>query len=120
MLAVQLKHINRLGIRTPTDVGKITVSRIASLQIDGLVCQKVIDANRYFVAGHTCHRIFIGFVGGRPWEDVNLRIVGNHTLVHAVEGQLVAVRTPEGTLVDTELITMHGLSIYDLSTAVRR
>ena len=70
------------------------------------------------MAGHTCHRVFVGLVGRFAWEDVNLRIIGHHALVHTVESQFGAIWTPEGTLVDAELITMHGLSIHDLPTAI--
>ena len=118
MLTVQLKHIDRLVIRTPTDVGEIAVCRIASLQIDGFVCLQVIDPHRHLVAGHTCHRVFVGLVGRLAWEDVNLRVVCHHALVHTVESQFGAIRTPEGTFIDTELITMYGLSIHDLPTAI--
>ncbi len=41
------------------------------------------------------------------FRDVDLRIVGYHTLVHAIEGEQFAVRAPEGTLADAELIAVN-------------
>ena len=72
------------------------------------------------MGGHSSHRVFVGLVGRRSGEDVNLWIVGHHTLVHTVECQTLSVRTPEGTLPDAELVTVDALSIYDFTTAVRR
>ena len=49
LVAVQLKHIDCLAVRTPCDVGEVAVCRIASLQIDGLAGHAVEHAYGYLV-----------------------------------------------------------------------
>ena len=51
-------------------------------------------------------------------RDVDLRIVGYHTLVHTIEGEQFAVRTPEGSLADAELIAVNTLSINNFAASV--
>ena len=51
-------------------------------------------------------------------REVHLRIAGHHALVHAIEGQLLSVGAPEGTLFDTELVAVHTLSVNDVLRAV--
>ena len=67
---------------------------------------------------HACHRIFVGLITCRTGEDVYLRIVGHHALVHTIKGQSVAFGAPECTFSDTELIAMHALSVNYLPAAV--
>ena len=70
------------------------------------------------MARHTGHGVFVGLVGSLSGEDVHLRIVCHHALVHAVEGQLLAVGTPEESAVDAELIAVDSLTIDDFAGAV--
>ena len=61
--------------------------------------------------GHSGHRVFVGCKCCLSFEGVDLGIVGHHALVHAVEGQLLSVGTPEGAFVDAELIAVNTLPI---------
>ena len=70
------------------------------------------------MTGHTSHGVLVGLVTGVAWEDIYLWVVGYHALVHAIESQFATIRAPEGTLVDTEFITMHTLTVHNLSAAV--
>ena len=116
--AVQLEHVEGLGIGTPGNVGEVSVGGVASVQIVGLLCLQVVDADGDLVAGHAGHRVLVGDVGGLPWEDVDLRVVGHHRLVHAVEGKLLAVGTPEDAFLNAELVAVDGLSVDDFARAV--
>ena len=129
LVAVQLKHIDYLVVRTPSDIGEVAVGRVASLQVDGLACGAVEDAYGYLVGSFPRHRIL---VWGRGCDatlclrmievvylrDVHLWIVGHHALVHAIEGELLAARTPEGSLRDAKLITVNALTIHNLTAAI--
>ena len=131
LVAVQLKHVDGLAVRAPCDVGEVAVCRVASLQIDGLACHAVEHAHSYLVRCLACHRILVwcrlGAAGFclRMIEVINLRdihlwIISHHALIHAVEGEQFAVRAPEGTLADAELIAVNILTIYDRAAAVCR
>ena len=69
---------------------------------------------------HPGHGIFVWLVGGFAREDIHLRVVGNHALVHAIESQALTVGTPEGALVNAKLITVDALAINYLATTVSR
>ena len=118
LTTVQLKHIDGFAIGTPCDICKITVDRASGLQINGLLSVQVIDAHRHLMAGHSGHGVFVGLIGGFAGEDVHLRIVCHHLLIHAIEGQFSAVRTPESAFVDAELVTMYRLPINNLTTSI--
>ena len=129
LVAVQLKHIDGLAVWTPCDVGEIAVCWVASLQIDGLAGHAVEHAHSYLVRCLACHRILVwcrlGAAGLclRMIEVINLRdihlwIICHHALVHAIEGEQFAVRAPEGTLADAELIAVNTLTINDFSAAI--
>ena len=119
LVAVQFEHIDVLAVRTPCYVGEITVRRVACLQVDGFLCTQVIYAYSHFVRGHASHRILIWQVFGHSVENVHLRIVADHGLVHAVESQTLTVGTPKGTLLNAELVAVDALTIDDIATAVR-
>ena len=70
------------------------------------------------MARHACHGIFIRLVGGLTREDVYLRIVSHHALIHAVEGQLLSVRTPESSFIDAKLIAVDRLAVDDFARSV--
>ena len=38
LVAVQFKHVNDLAIRTPSNIGEISVCGVSCLQIDGILC----------------------------------------------------------------------------------
>ena len=128
LVAVQFEHIDGLGIRAPGDVGEIDRARVGNgiaghtavgcLKVDGLVGGDVIDTHRHHMGIHAGHGIFVGLVGGTAGEDVDLWVVGHHRLVHAVEGQALAVRTPEGAFSDAELVSMYGGTVHHIAAAV--
>ena len=129
LVAVQLKHIDGLAVRAPCDVGEVAVCWVTSLQIDGLAGHAVEHAYGHLMRCLACHRILVwcrlGAAGLclRMIEVINLRdihlwIISHHALVHAVEGEQFAVRAPEGTLADAELIAVNTLTIYDFSAAI--
>ena len=64
------------------------------------------------------HRVFVWFVLGDAWEDVYLRVVGNHALVHAVERQSLSVGAPERAFADAELVAVYALSVNQFTAAV--
>ena len=68
--------------------------------------------------GHPRHRVFVRLIRGTAGEDIHLRIVGHHTLVHAIEGQPLSVRTPECAFFNAKLITVNTLSIDNLTRAI--
>ena len=122
---VQLQHIDGLRIRTPGDVREIarptpgpSLLREGSFQVDGLIRLQVIDADGYLVARHAGHRVLVGLVCCCSGEDVNLRVVGDHALVHAVESQALAVGTPECAFVDAPLVAVDSLAIDNLTRTV--
>ena len=115
LVAVQFEKIERLAVRSPRDIGKVAVGRVANIQIDGLLCFQIKDADGNLMRGHACHGILVGFQFSLTLEGVHLRIVGYHTLVHAVEGQFLAILAPEGTFVDAELIAVNALAIDNLA-----
>ena len=70
------------------------------------------------MACHSRHRVFVRLVCSLALKGVHLWIVGNHRLVHAVEGHLHAVGRPEESPVAVELVAVHGLSVYYFAAAV--
>ena len=67
---------------------------------------------------HAGHGVLVGLKLSLAGEDVHLRIVGHHALIHAVEGQALAVGAPEESFTDAELIAVDGLAIDNLSRAI--
>ena len=51
-------------------------------------------------------------------ENIHLRIVADHGLVHAVESQALTVGAPEGALLDAEFVAVDALPLDDFATAV--
>ena len=123
LVAIQFEHVDGLGIGTPGNVGEITslprpLQREGSFEIDGFVSFQIIDTYCYLMTGHTSHRVLVRLVSSLTWEDVNLRIVCHHALVHAIECQTLSVRTPECSLLYAKLVAMNTLSIDNFATAV--
>jgi len=129
LVAVQLKHIDGLAVWAPCDVGEVAVCWVASLQIDGLAGHTVEYAYGHLVRCLTRHRILVWCRLGAAGlclrmievinlRDIHLRIICHHALVHAIEGEQFAVRAPEGTLADAELIAVNTLTINDFSAAI--
>ena len=123
MVAVQFKHVDDRSVWVPGDIGEVAsllrpLQREGSLEISGLVSIQVVDTNGNDMAGHACHGVFVGLVGRFAREDIHLRIVCHHRLIHAVEGQALAVGTPEGSLVDAELVSVYGRTIHHIAAAI--
>ena len=120
LVAVELKHVHGLRVGTPRNVGEIAVGGVAGLQVDRLVGVHVVHADGHLVRRLARHGVFVGLVFGGAAEDVHLRVVRNHRLVHAVESQMSAVGTPEGAFLYAELVAVHALCIHNLAAAVGR
>ena len=128
LIAIQLKHIEGFPIGSPCNIGEIdggrgvdtiaTYGTLRCLQIDGLVSVNVVNANSHDVSIHTCHRIFVRLISGTTREDIHLRIVCHHRLVHAIEGQTLTIRAPESSFVNAKLIAVNTLTIDNLATSV--
>ena len=118
LVAVQLEHVNSLGVGAPGDVSEIAIGGVASIQIDGLLRLQVVDAHGHLMARFACHWIFVGFVRSHPRVDVHLRIVGNHRLVHTIEGQPLPVGAPESSLLNAKLIAVDALSVDDFARPI--
>ena len=128
LIAIQLKHIEGFPIWGPCDIGEIdgggggdtiaTYRTLRCLQIDGLVGVNVVNANSHDVSIHTCHRIFVRLISGTTREDIHLRIVCHHRLVHTIEGQALTIRAPESSFVNAKLIAVNTLTIDNLATSV--
>ena len=113
LVAVQFDKIDAFGIRSPTDIGKITVCGITCVQIDRFLCFGVIDAYRYFMACHACHRVTYIIQFTYACCDVYQWILCYHALIHPVESEQVSLGTPIGTFVDTKFIAVYALAAYD-------
>ena len=113
LVAVQFDKIDAFGIRSPTDIGKITVCGITCVQIDRFLCFGVIDAYRYFMACHACHRVTYIIQFTYACCDVYQWILRHHAFVHPVEGEQVTFRAPVGSFADAELVAVHTLATYN-------
>jgi hypothetical protein len=129
LIAVELKHINRLRVRAPCHICEVTVCGVTGLEVDELLCREIIDAERHLVTRLACHRIFVGSISSDARTrvrhdfgigDVDLRIVGHHRLIHAIEREFLAVGTPEETTVDAEFVAVHALTVDDVTGTVCR
>ena len=78
----------------------------------------VVDAYLYLVAGLTCHRILVRHHSGAACRDIDLRVGGDHRLVHAVERQPVAFGAPESAFLDTEFVAVHAFAIDDVEATI--
>ena len=95
LVAVQFEHVDGLAVGTPCDVreidGTVVVLGVGRdrtgirLQVDGRSGLHVIDAYGHLVRRLARHRVFVGHQFGYARDDVHLRIVSHHRLVHAVE-----------------------------------
>ena len=118
LVAVKFKHVDGLVIWAPGDIGEISVGRVSRFQVKGLSCLYVIDPYGHLMAGHASHWIFVGLVLGFTCEDIHLRIISHHALIHPIESQLLAIVVPECPFADAEFITVNALSINDFTTAI--
>ena len=118
LVAIELEEVDGLRIGAPSHVGEVAVLGVASLEVVGGAGGHVIDAHGDLVGGLPRHGVLVGLVGGDVGEEVHLRVVGDHALVHAVEGEAHAVGAPEEAAVDAELVAVHALSVYDLARTV--
>ena len=111
LVAVQFDDIDVFLVGRPADVGKVTVGWVTCLQVNGFSRLYMIDADGHLMAGHACHRIFVGHEGCDAGGSVHLRIIGHHALVHPVKSQIRSFRTPECAFHDTELVAVNRLTI---------
>ena len=124
LVAVELEHVDGGSVGTPGHVGEIAVGGVAGAQIEGVASGHVEDANLHDVRRLPGHGILLGRRSGDDvGRVVDLRhgdegIVGDHALVHAVEGEACALRVPEEAAFDAELVAVHTLSIDDVARAV--
>ena len=130
LVAVDLEHIDGLAVGAPCYVGEVTVGRVASLQIDGLSCKTVEHTHGDLMRGLASHRIFVGSGSSDATlclgmieaylRYVDLRIIGHHALVHAIESQSFTIGTPEGAFRYAELIAVNALPVHDLAASISR
>ena len=118
--AGQFKHIYNGLVGTPGYVGEVAVGGVASLEIERLLRSGVVDAHGHLVAGHTCHRVLLGSELRHAVVYIDEREVRHHRLVHAIEGQEVALRTPEEALVDAKLVAVNAHSVLQFAATVFR
>ena len=114
--AINLGDIKILLVGVPADVGEVILAFLhgfvaAGVEIQHRTLGSVIDAHCHLMALHAGHGVFERLLTGNAGGGVHQGVVGHHRLVHAVKGQEVALRRPEGTLFNTELIAMHRLAI---------
>ena len=72
------------------------------------------------MARHARHGVFLGRDLCHAVEDVDEREVRHHALVHAVERQQIALRTPKQPFVDAELVAVHRQAVLQFARAVGR
>ena len=88
--AGHLNHIDGLLIGRPGDVCKVTVSRVAGLQPNRLLRLGIVNTHGHFMTGHTGHWILDGIKFGFARENIDERIVFDHTLIHTIISQELA------------------------------
>ncbi len=123
LLAVNLGDVESLFVGTPREVGEVHLAFghggvAAGVEIQRGAFQSVEDAHGNLVTLHPGHGVFYRCGGGDTCGGVHHRVVGNHALVHTVEGQQVALRRPESAFLDTELRAVHRLSVHDAVAAL--
>ena len=97
LVTVQFNDINAFLVRTPADIGEITVGRVSGFQINCFLGSRIVDADSHFVAGHSCHRVLVRLQCRYAGGGIYLWIIGYHALVHTVESKQISFRTPEST-----------------------
>ena len=116
--------VEAAAVGAPTEVGEIAIGGIAEIEPDGAVVVGVEDADGDLVGGHTGHGVFLGRglgdAHGTRYVDVDERIVGDHALIHAIEGEPAAVGAPEGAFVDAKFVAVHGGAVEQFAAAVGR
>ena len=91
LVAVEFKHIDECVVGAPSNIGKIAVGGVASVEVDHLAGCHIKDSHLHLVRGAPCHGVFLGrWRGLHIHAVVNLghcdeRIIGHHRLVHAIE-----------------------------------
>ena len=114
----KLNHVDGTLVGRPGNVREITVGGIARVEVDGLLRSRVIDAHGDLVARHAGHGIFVGSIAGGAVADVDLRIVGHHRLVHAIERKEIAFGTPKRAFCNAKLIAVYTLSVHQFTRTV--
>ena len=67
-----------------------------------------------------CHRVFVGLALCYSTENVHLRIVSHHALIHAIECQFLSIGCPKHTFVYAKLVTVYALTIDDFPASIGR
>ena len=119
LVAIQFKDVEQFAVGRPGEVGMVVVGFSYQFHPSGFLRLHVVDAHFHLVTGLTGHRVFVHCDSSNALRDIHLGISGHHALVHAVEGQLLSVGTPEGALRYAELVAMHALSVDDVGGSVR-
>ena len=114
LVTVQFEDIERAAIGSPREVGVVVIGSPLQFQPYRPLGTHIIDTHLDLMALLAGHRIMIYIDLADAWEDIHLRITGHHALVKPVESQLLTVRTPEGALVDAELIPVDTGAIEDV------
>ena len=82
--AGHLNHIDGLLIGRPRYVCEVTVGRVAGLQPNRLLRLGIVNTHGHFMTGHTGHWIFNSIKFSLTRENINERIVFDHTLIHTI------------------------------------
>ena len=114
--------VEAVAVGAPTEVGEIAVGGIAEIEPDGAIVLRIEDADGDLMRGHARHGVLLGCglgdAHGRGHVDVDERIVGDHALVHAIEGEAASVGAPESAFVNAEFVTVNGGAVEQLAVAV--
>ena len=92
------------------DDEKYNLVNFAEGKINCLLTFRSVDSYSNLVTGHTSHRILVGFQRRYTGRSVYLRIIGHHTLVHAIECEECTLWIPECTFFNTKFIAVYTLS----------
>ena len=124
LVAVAFHHIDNVTVGIPRDIGEVAVGGVTRLEIDGVARGHVQHAHPHEVRRLARHGILLGSRRSAHLGRIiqlgngNQRVVGHHALVHAIEGQPGALRVPEQTALDAELVAVHTLAIDQVARAV--
>ena len=114
--------VEAVAVGAPTEVGEVAIGGIAEIEPDGAIVLRIEDADGDLMRGHARHGVLLGRglgdAHGRGHVDVDERIVGDHALVHAIEGETASVEAPESAFVNAEFVAVDGGAVEQLTVAV--
>ena len=119
LLAVHLGNVDILLVRAPGHVSEVHLALVDSGVAAGVEVDKppgggLIDTHGHPVALHAGHGVLDGHHLGLAGFGVHQRVVHHHALVHAVEGQAIAVGRPEEAFINTKLVAVHALAEHHI------